>query len=210
MPLLLTGQHSAASFAIWRMTETRDELEAIIGHDAAAAAVAGITSPKRVMERLAARALFRTAYPAHYCPVAYDGDGRPFLPGRGMRVSFSHTRGHVAMALAPCAVGVDIEQHGGKALRIASRFLNDGELARVNASPSPEVAAVAMWSAKETAYKIIGQSVYDFRRTLDVSPAVAAGEESLIVTCVAPGCPSNLALHCQVFDWGVLTVGAAE
>ena len=57
MPLLLTGQHSAASFAIWRMTETRDELEAIIGHDAAAAAVAGITSPKRVMERLAARAL---------------------------------------------------------------------------------------------------------------------------------------------------------
>lgn len=210
MPLLLIGQHSAASFAIWRMTETRDELEAIIGHDAAAAAVAGITSPKRVMERLAARALFRTAYPAHYCPVRYDGDGRPFLPGSGMRVSFSHTRGHVAMALAPCAVGVDIEQHGGKALRIASRFLNDGELARVNASPSPEVAAVAMWSAKETAYKIIGQSVYDFRRTLDVSPAVAAGEGDVIVTCKVADGRAALTLHFQVFDWGVLTVGAAE
>ena len=210
MPLLLTGQHSAASFAIWRMTETRGELEEIIGHDVAAATVADITSPKRVMERLAARALFRTAYPAHYCTVAYDGGGRPFLPGSGMHVSFSHTRGHVAMALAPCAVGVDIEQHGGKALRIASRFLNDGELARVNVSPSPEVAAVAMWSAKETAYKIIGQGVYDFRRTLNVSQAVAAGEGDVVVTAIAADGRATLTLHCQVFDWGVLTVGVAE
>lgn len=210
MPLLLTGRHGEANYALWQMTETHVQLLSIVGEDDAAFATAGLSSGKRVTERLAARALFKTAFPGHCCPVGYDRNGRPFLHTRQLHVSFSHTLGYVAMALAPREVGIDIEQHGGKALRISSRFLNDDELARVAASPSPEIAATAMWSAKETAFKIIGSGVYDFRRTLDVSPAIACGDADLDVLCTTSAGRTHLMLHCQVFDWGVLTVGVQE
>lgn len=168
MPLLFKKQYSGIDCAVWRVTESPEDLASALSEADVASAVVGLRSVKRKVERLSVRVLLRLAFPAVRSAVTYDRDGRPMLEASGLDVSFSHTTGYAAVALSASRVGIDVERLDGRALRLVSRFMNDDERACLELSPNPEADAVMIWSAKEVAYKIFGREVYDYRHTVNV------------------------------------------
>ncbi|MCY0926343.1 4'-phosphopantetheinyl transferase superfamily protein [Streptomyces sp. H27-H1] len=85
-------------------------------------------------------------------------DGSPYVliggsPPAGLHLSISHTARHVAAALAPQPVGVDLcETSSADAVRrVADQVLTPGELSLIG-TDRPEVLAAA-WALKEAAVK---------------------------------------------------------
>ncbi len=206
MPLLFKKQFPGIDCAVWRVDETFDELLSMLEHEDARDALDGLVSVKRRLERLAARVLLREAFPMAGQRVGYGDDGRPFLLDSSLDVSFSHTAGYAAVALSPKKVGIDVERiSGSKALRLSPRFMNGDELSMVSSSPTPEADAVVVWSAKEAAYKIVGRSVYDFKRTISVGNMGLGG--SFDVTVNALGHVGVIVMHCVVAEGLVIVAG---
>lgn len=200
MPHLST-EHLAhgARLGLWQITETAAELRAQLGHPELYADTVARLRPgsRREREVLAVRCLLR-AVEGEEQRVVYDAEHRP---GIGMRtaeageaadgrepqavdgspfVSISHTEGYAAVLLADRPVGIDIERMGPRVARVTSHFLQADEAKRLT---SPRELHLA-WSAKETAFKLLGSAYYDLRRLTrvasvryDAGSAEAAGEE---------------------------------
>ena len=207
MPLLLTQTIEDVRCAVWRVTEPCDVLAGITGADDAAHATAGLSSPKRVTERLAARALLRMAFPGDYDRIVYDGHGRPMLAHGRAQVSISHTDGYAAVALSCRRIGVDIELRTGKALRLGGRFMDDVELAWVLAAGDPETAATAVWSAKETVYKAVGRAATDFRAAVHVGFSTSGLSFPGFVTASGTSLTHPCRVYVAADDRFVLTLG---
>ncbi|MFZ3496009.1 4'-phosphopantetheinyl transferase family protein [Streptomyces sp. 5.8] len=110
--------------------------------------------------RLLAKRLVHEAVgaPEREVEVLPRADGSPYVlvggsPRADLHLSVSHTAGHVAAALAPQPVGVDLCETASADVvrRVADRVLTPGELSLVGAG-RPEVLAAA-WALKEAAVK---------------------------------------------------------
>lgn len=110
--------------------------------------------------RLLAKRLVREAVgaPEREVEVLPRADGSPYVlvggdPQPDLRLSISHTAHHVAAALAPQPVGVDLcETASADAVRrVADQVLTPGELPLLD-DDGPEVPAAA-WALKEAAVK---------------------------------------------------------
>ncbi|MEU9236284.1 4'-phosphopantetheinyl transferase family protein [Streptomyces subrutilus] len=106
-------------------------------------------------KRLAAELL---AVPAHEVEILPRDDGSPYVrvgggPVPGAHVSLSHTARHVAAALAPEPVGVDLCETGSAdaVRRVADHALSPGELSLAG-TDRPDALAGA-WALKEAAVK---------------------------------------------------------
>jgi 4'-phosphopantetheinyl transferase len=73
-------------------------------------------------------------------------DGAP-LPVNGTHWSVSHTQGAAGAAVAPCAVGFDLERARELRSDLARRFLSPAE---------PEIEPLVAWTAKEAVLKKLG------------------------------------------------------
>jgi phosphopantetheinyl transferase len=177
MPVISqTKTNSGATLALWQLSETEEELLALVpDREAEAATVAAFSAPRRRREYLATRALLAAvAGPAFR--IAHEASGKPYLVANAAlvpNISISHTDGYVAVILHPTRpVAVDIEVCSPRALRLAPRFLSAIELNAIRSHE--ELCATLAWSAKETLFKRIGVADVDFRdalllRGLDVS-----------------------------------------
>lgn len=114
----------------------------------------------RAQEREAIRRLLSELLQVETPPErAHRADGSPYLPDYpGYALSLSHTRGQVALLLAPATrrVGVDIERYRDQLLTVAPRYIAPEEWELVTSSPAypEETLRTLLWTAKETAYKI--------------------------------------------------------
>lgn len=141
----------------------------------------------------AVKAAHRAVYEAlHSIPgcqdaiIEHNTAGAPFIPGKKLYISVSHSRSTAAVAVdATAPVGIDIEEPRYKQLeRIASRVLSDAELAVYN---NPQRLLEA-WTMKESLYKAVGGAAPDFIRDIELPltagqlPAVA-GHECEVIMC---------------------------
>lgn len=129
------------------------------------ASVAGIASPTRRRERLSWRILLRRYA---QCPieVEYSENGAPQIRNLHYpHISVSHCRDKVAVVLShrPCCV--DIESLNRNFAKVASRFMSQEELQM--ACDTTTMAAV--WSGKESLYKLYGQQGLDLRRDIHIT-----------------------------------------
>lgn len=115
------------------------------------------------------------------CPeaeIGYLPTGRPFLAGlsaneKMRHFSLSHSGEYVALARAVFPVGIDLECRRPKVLRLAEKFLSPEELRLLEAwdslgYPDAERMCLALWTAKEAAYKYfdrVGSTIADIRIT---------------------------------------------
>ncbi|MFJ6760693.1 4'-phosphopantetheinyl transferase family protein [Streptomyces sp. NPDC091273] len=120
------------------------------------------TAGRLLAKRLAAGAL---AVPADEVEVLPRDDGSPYVlvggsPVADVQVSISHTARHVAAALAPGAVGVDLcETASADAVRrVADRVFSAGERSLIG-TDRPDALACA-WALKEAAVKADRSSVF--------------------------------------------------
>ena len=153
-----------AQVGLWRISESDDMLAGSLRHEELYAdSIAGLKAgSRRRREVLAVRCLLR-AMTGEEQRVAHDAEGRPSIGAAG-NVSISHTDGYAAVVVGRGEMGIDIERLGLRVERVTSRFLQEGELAAADTT-----TLHLAWSAKETAYKVLGQEYYDLQRLTRVA-----------------------------------------
>jgi 4'-phosphopantetheinyl transferase len=97
----------------------------------------------------------------------YDDQGKPFLSD-GTHISISHSGQYCCiLSSSKFEVGVDIECHQQKILRIASRFCNSAEALLLKRNDDIE-GLTLIWGFKECVYKILNQKGISFKEEIRV------------------------------------------
>ena len=110
--------------------------------------------------------------------IGYTPAGAPYLLDHTHALSISHTKGYVAVMLAPWGShpGIDLEQWGERVCKVASRFMREDEEVPLY-HESPVAALLLHWSAKEAMYKSMPQQeAVDFKQHLRIFPFPIAAE----------------------------------
>lgn len=147
----------------WNVTETENELDTqcrAAGIDTTP--VQHYRSARRRTEVLVEWLMIYHALGADVS-LQHDEKGAPIAVGeRPMpQLSISHTTGLVCLACNPHhPIGIDVERHSERILRVRSRFLHDDEMAAI--SPDDITANLIAWTAKEALYKVGGNTRTNF------------------------------------------------
>lgn len=160
-------------YIVWKITESEEELRAGLQHPELFAKKIERLKPgsRRLLEVLAVRRAMKVLFYDEEMEVLYTGEGAPYL-AQGPYISISHTDGYVAViASEESPVGIDIERRGERVQRVVSHFLRPEEIAilelAVGNCHSSAVDSLLFlhlaWSAKETAFKVLGKQYYDLQ-----------------------------------------------
>ncbi len=175
MPPVFKYDTACGRLALWRITESEEQLCALVTA-ADAASCERMLSPARRLERLAWRALLRELHPGAG-EVYYKEGGEPLAEGLPGHIGVSHCAGYAALmwSKAPCAV--DIEPLARDFSRAAARYISPQERA-LPAAADPHFAAIA-WCAKEAAYKLAATPGLDFLADIRITAAtLPTGEKT--------------------------------
>ena len=155
---------------VWDIKENIQELLAMlpVSSDYRREMEERFCSEKRCREWLAVRVLLHRVA-GMVSPICYRQSGCPYLLDSELNVSISHTSHFATLVLSGNSVGADIEQFGGKALRLVDKFLK-AEEQRLFAQTalSPENASVLSWSAKEAVFKVAGNTSLSLLENLTI------------------------------------------
>ena len=163
--------------AIWHITETSDELYALLDTEKYDSRLLGMKNEVRRAEWLAVRLLVKELFGPE-AEVAYHPTGRPYLKNSTTHISISHTKGFAAVAYhheAP--VGMDIEYLSSRVERIALRFTTRDEASYIDRHDESvrQMYHLINWSAKETLYKLFDSpSMAEFKEVFYIAPYALA------------------------------------
>ncbi len=134
-----------------------------------------LTSEKRREEREATLFLLHEML-GITSALEHHASGKPYLADSHVRISISHARQLVGVALhAGHNAGIDIEHINRHFERVAPRFLSPAEQ-RFCTSKAHQCLA---WCAKETVYKLAGEEGVDFATQIAVEHFTLAREGEL-------------------------------
>lgn len=173
MPKCAHHEVDGGGIAIWHITESSDELRALLATDVYDVELAEKHHEARRAEWLAVRLLVKELF-GEECVVAYHPTGKPYLKGVSVYISISHTKEYAALAyhcLSP--IGVDIEYMSARVEHIASRFTSEEEAAYIDKHDDEERKRYHLinWCAKEALYKLVdAPSMADFKKAFRIAP----------------------------------------
>jgi len=157
--------HGGELLAIWRLTESEEELLASLRLRLGSGEVpAHMKTNQRRREWLASQLLMLGAgvpFPS-YLP-----NGKPVL-SEGC-ISLSHSRDLVAMITGPNPLGLDIQASEEKVFLVRTKFCSAAELAWAESGEDALRKLTILWSAKEAVFKYWGERV-DFAGEIAISP----------------------------------------
>ena len=160
-------------WAIWRITETEQELSKLASPETVPADIA---APLKRLEWLGGRLLLRQLVEQaglSYQGLLKDEFGKPSLDRNAHHISLSHSFPYVAAQIDFDFVGIDLEQPKEKMIRIAHRVFNPEE---ERDAGKDLVKNCVYWCAKEALYKIHGSGGISFAKNLSIAPfTLAAG-----------------------------------
>ena len=154
MPLVSEYRVGNVGVAVWKITETTEELLSLVAPEYMAAA-ALLRGEHRRREWLAVRALLGRVC-GDAARIGYDSSGKPYLVGGGCHIGISHTRGYALLACsADNPFGVDAELLGRNAVASACKFMPASD---VEALPhaDADLAVLVRWSVCEALFKLVG------------------------------------------------------
>ncbi len=173
MPVILEKKYeNNISLAVWHITESHDELQAMLPSEILTdAELASISHPQKQVEFFCSRLVIKhlaNSLGIQYLGIKKDVFGKPYLVGSNWQMSITHTSNYVAAVMHPSeALGMDMEKPSEKLQRIAHKFLSDTE--RIEAENDIEKLCI-YWSAKEALYKLYGKRKVIFNENLFVFP----------------------------------------
>lgn len=177
MPIILQKKYSKADghvihLAVWQITESHDELQAILPSEILTdAELASIHHPQKQIEFFCSRLTIK--FLANFLGIKYfgikkDEFGKPYLVCSTWQMSITHTSNYVAAVMHPTnPLGMDMEKPSEKIRRIAHKFLSESEI--IAANNDLEKLCI-YWSAKESLYKLYGKRKVIFNENLHVFP----------------------------------------
>lgn len=173
MPLFNTWKCGDARFAIWHVTETLPELRLYLSDSRLPydEELGLLKSPTRKIEYTGTRVLLSLLC-GEEKHIVHLPSGKPYCPDGNFHLTISHTQGYVAVGICPTAeVGIDIEYLSSRVLKVTDKFLSSEEIAQLPQSQEAKtIQALLAWSAKETAFKVLGESGVDFSKHLHLAP----------------------------------------
>lgn len=157
-------------------------------------------SESRKKEWLCCRLLVREMLGDHTIMVKYNEHRAPSLVGSPLNVSFSHTKGLVAVIVGTCAqLGIDIEQKTDRIADLALKFLNIQEHNAIDRE-NKILHLYLHWCGKETMFKVSSNKTLDFRENLYIEPFEVRQEGSFRGNVLYDGTKSMLVLHYLLFE----------
>ena len=184
----LSGQYNinGVKVWVWRITETLDELIALVPKECADVCRANFSSEKRCKEWLAVRAMVARLFGTD-TRVVYDAAGKPSLEGLDTFISISHTDDYAAIACShDSEIGLDVELQSRNVLAVAGRFMYRESLEGMQPDEANRVA-LCHWCSKEALFKITGDLGGNFRDNISVGCSVVGDCGSLPVEVVGLG-----------------------
>lgn len=132
---------------------------------------------RRKLEVLAVRCVVKELFGGTEQVICYTEEGAPYLQQspnqKGQKtdyISISHTQDYVAVAVSSVPTGIDIERRGNRVERVVSHFLKPEEVETIRQSGADyELGLHLAWSAKESAYKVLGKAYYDLQQLTSVT-----------------------------------------
>lgn len=187
MPLFKTLHVEGTTVYLWKMEETEEELCALMGERGMLLrqeASEKFKNSKRRLEWLSVRACLAQVLGSGV-DIVYRKIGEPKLRGSSYRISISHTRGFVAVALHPTHyVGVDIQAYTPKISALAERITSPAEYLNLPADNLlREKALTLIFSMKESLYKALDIDFLDYRygmETLSIDVAKTEGRVPMV------------------------------
>ena len=177
MPNYAHYTFEGGGIAIWHITETSDELYALLGTHRYDAQLAEKKNESRRAEWLAVRLLVKELFGSE-AEIAYHPTGRPYLKGSNIHISISHTKGFAAVAYHCYApIGMDIEYLSSRVERISSRFTTQAEASYIDVhdEDARQMYHLINWSAKETLYKLFDDTrKAEFKEVFHIAPYALA------------------------------------
>lgn len=168
--------------AIWSITEPVSFFEKDVH------LVVDIQNEARKIQHLAVRLLFKMMMPeADLSKMVMADNGKPYLQGVSFHFSFSHCNGYAAVAVSDTdPIGIDIEIIHPRILKVAHKFLNETEKAKlVGLREVDHLKQMAFfWAAKEAMYKQHEQLGIDFAKDFNVLN-LAAGDRGVVAAQIS-------------------------
>ena len=164
---------------LWRLEEEAPQLLALCREQGIPVEDLEALPPKRQREKAAERLLLHRALG---CPVtlSHSEQGAPYIDGKDVNISISHTMGLVALAIDDHRViGLDAEQMDRRqVLRVRDKYLNASEQQFI--APDDLVSHVIAWTAKEAIIKATRDSAIDWTNGICLEPFAVDGVETII------------------------------
>lgn len=181
MPLIKQENNAGYTWAIWKVTESEEELLSLIELNIEEnQEFFTIRHPNKRLEYLAGKIVVREVLRIRnrvFQGMFKDDCGKPHLFNSSDSISLSHSF-PLAGAILHVGkyAGIDIEKPKSKLYKVAQRFLSEEEKL---ASGMDEKQLCIYWCAKEALYKIYGRKQVVFSKDLFVNPFLIS-EEGLI------------------------------
>ncbi len=116
-------------------------------------------------------ALYRKTYGRELPEIRRTAAGKPYFADGNCHFSITHSKNHVFCCLSQRPVGIDAEEMDRNvSLRLASRILSPGELARLSDAPDRRAALLRLWVLKEAQAKCSGRGLGPDSWRTDFSP----------------------------------------
>ena len=157
MPITHKIEKKEASILVWEITETLEDLLDLYGN----INTANYTSEKRKKEHLISRIMVNKL--CENGTIIYNKFGAPELDN-GKHLSISHSNELVTIIISDTKSAIDIEKISEKALIIASKFVSEKNLIKLN-----KEKATLIWCLKEAIYKWHQKGGVDFIKDIIIS-----------------------------------------
>lgn len=205
MPLFREYVVGSARIAVWKITETAEELSSLVASESAAEAIL-LRGEQRRREWLAVRALLPLLC-GDGARIVYDANGKPLLENAEGFISISHTRGYALLAhSADVPFGVDVELADRSVSAVSSRFMDRADVGQLYPHEA-EKAMLQRWCVCEALFKLVGDVGGTYKDNIFMPlPFPAGGGELNVSLRECSGHPdSEYVAHC-VEDEGLLVV----
>lgn len=169
MPQAFRKSHnSGTELIVWEVSESQDfflsKLSQLV-HEDKEYITAKFEWKK--LELLAARYAAKVLVEAlgyTFSGIAKDEYGKPYLVDSKLRMSLTHSKEYVAVAIHPTQeLGIDLERPSTKMWRIKERLFTESEITAIGDNLR---TMSIFWSAKEGLYKLYGKRGIGFKENL--------------------------------------------
>jgi 4'-phosphopantetheinyl transferase EntD len=163
--MFFKGQTDSLEWCVYKVEVSLDQL--ILQVEEASSILAwpeNIKTTKRKKEYLATRIALKELF-KDWLDITYDAFGKPLIKKSEWNISISHSGDYIAVARSKKHLGIDIEMIRETLDRTKHKFCSAAELIPID--PKQYLLHLCLlWSAKESAYKAVGNYPFIFDKEL--------------------------------------------
>jgi 4'-phosphopantetheinyl transferase len=198
MPLEIFETGDKRAWALWRITESEEELTGYLSSPEIIPE--NIRNKSKRIEWIAGRLITQTLlenFGFDFVGMRKDEFGKPFLNNIDFNVSLSHSFPFVGVIIDKnTIVGIDLEQPKDKLLRVAPRVLSEAEM--IDAGKDV-VKHCIYWCSKEALIKIHGKKDLTLAKNLLIDPFEVREEGNLIGRIIVGDTETLIPLYYRLF-----------